>query len=65
MNCVLHLPLFQRLVQLWFGEGRRPGRSPPSQSLLAFNLRQQQFLLTLGAMDVAWPQLGDQAVLHG
>jgi hypothetical protein len=29
---------------------------------LAFNLGQQQFLPAFGAVDIAWPELGGQAV---
>jgi len=60
---VLHLPLFQRFVQFRLGKGR----IGPEHHLLALRLKlvdlgQQQFFPALGAVDVAGPQLGREAV---
>jgi len=51
---VLHVPLFQRLVQLRLGKGRIGAEDYLlAQPLLPFNLRQPQFLPALGTVDVA------------
>ena len=53
---ILHLPFFQRLVQLRLGKGRIGAEDYLlAQPLLAFNLGQQQFLPALGTVDVARP----------
>jgi hypothetical protein len=60
---VLHVPFFQRLIQLRLGKGRIGAEDHLfAQRLLAFNLWQQQSLPARGAMDVAGPQLGGEAV---
>jgi hypothetical protein len=61
---VLHVAFFQRLVKLRLGKGRIAAEDYLfAERLLAFNLgQQQQFLPAVGAMDVAGPQFGGQAV---
>ena len=51
---ILHVPFFERFVQLRLGKGRvGPEDYLLAQRLLAFNLGQQQFLPAVRAMDVA------------
>jgi len=60
---VLHVAFFERFVKLRLGKGRiGPEDYLLAQRLLAFNLGQQQFLPAVGAMDVAGPQFGGEAV---
>jgi hypothetical protein len=60
---VLHIPLFQRLVDLRLGEGGVGTKHHiPALLLLPLDLRQQQFLETLGAVQVAGPELRRQTV---
>ena len=62
-NGVLHVPLFERLVDLRLGKG---GVAPEGHlfalRLLPLDLGQQQFLPVVGAVDIAGPQFGGQTV---
>ena len=60
---VLHAPAFQRLVNLWLGEGGVGSkRHFLAQLLLPLDLRQQKFLPALCAVHVAWTQLCRQTI---
>jgi Transposase DDE domain group 1 len=62
-NGVLHVPLFQRLVEFRLGEGHVGAEDYLlALPLLALNLGQQQLFPARGAVDVAGPQLGGEAV---
>jgi len=62
---IFHVPFFERFVQLRLGKGRiGPKDYLLAQRLLAFNLGQQQFLPAGGAMDVAGPQFGGEALKY-
>jgi len=56
---VLHVPLFEGLVELRLGKGRVGAEHRLlAQLLLPLDLGQQQFFPASGAVDVAGPQLG-------
>jgi len=60
---ILHTPLLQCFVNLRFGKGRvSPKRNFLPPSLLAFDLRQQEFFPTVSTGCIAGPQLRSKTV---
>src|ERR1700680_3041172 len=60
---VLHVAFFQRLVELRLGKGRVTTEDHLlAPLLLPLDLWQQPFLPAVGAVDIAGPELGGQAV---